>query len=164
MFESLRRALIEALEDEYKARATYRLILDQFGAVRPFVNIVESEERHIQALLPLFQKYHIPIPVDDWVERVTLPPTLLAACQAGVQAEIENAAMYKRLLDLTVGYPDVQRVFLNLQHASQANHLTAFQRCVERQTMSDASPIRDRRSGHQRGYNRGHHRGCRQGA
>lgn len=160
MFEQLKQALVEALEDEYKARATYRLILKQFGAVRPFLNIVESEERHIQALLPLFQKYGIPIPADDWAERVPVPPSLSAACQAGVQAEIENAAMYKRLLDLTTAYPDVQRVFLNLHHASQANHLPAFQRCVERQTPSHSHQGRGRHAGH----HRGHHRGCRQGA
>jgi len=133
MFESLKRALIEALEDEYKARATYRLILSKFGLIRPFVNIVESEERHIQALLPLFWKYGISVPDDDWEQRVTVPTSVQAACQQGVQAEIENAAMYERLLDATGDYPDVQRVFLNLQWASQSRHLPAFQRCAERE-------------------------------
>jgi len=132
MSEALTQALIEALEDEYKARATYRLILAEFGPVRPFVNIVESEERHIQALLPLFQRYGIPIPPDDWAQRVTVPASVREACQEGVQAEIENAAMYQRLLAATQDYPDVQRVFLNLQRASQMRHLVAFRRCVER--------------------------------
>lgn len=44
--------LNEALLDEYKARDTYRKVIDSFGAVRPFVNIVEAEQRHIEALLP----------------------------------------------------------------------------------------------------------------
>lgn len=57
MIEQLKQALMEALMDEYKARATYRLILARFGSIHPFVNIVESEERHIRALVPLFQKY-----------------------------------------------------------------------------------------------------------
>ena len=34
----LKSALIEALENEHKARATYRLILRKFGPVHPFVN------------------------------------------------------------------------------------------------------------------------------
>ncbi|MFB2937987.1 DUF2202 domain-containing protein [Aerosakkonemataceae cyanobacterium BLCC-F154] len=134
MSEQLKRALTEAIEDEYKARATYRLIINKFGAVRPFVNIIESEERHIRALIPLFWKYGIPVPEDDWAQRVEVPESVQEACQAGVQGEIENAAMYQRLLDLTQGYPDVQRVFLNLQRASQNNHLPAFQRCATRGT------------------------------
>lgn len=154
MSEPLKRALIEALEDEYKARATYRSILKKFGAIRPFVNIVESEERHIQALLPLFWKYGIPVPKDDWEQRIEVPSSVREACQAGVQAEIENAAMYQRLLDLTRDYPEVQRVFLNLQRASQSHHLPAFQRGVERET---APPIQGRG-----GYRR-QGRGCRQG-
>jgi hypothetical protein len=130
--ENLKQALVEALQDEYKARATYRLVLQKFGEIRPFVNIIEAEERHIQALLPLFEKYQIPIPVDDWENRVQAPDSVLSACQAGVQAEIENGEMYERLLALTSEFPDVQRVFLNLQKASQENHLQAFQRCVQR--------------------------------
>jgi hypothetical protein len=162
MPEQLKNALVEALEDEYKARATYRLILRKFGPVRPFVNIVESEERHIMVLVRLFEKYEIPVPEDDWEQRVEAPASVQEACHAGVQAEIENAEMYNRLLEATKAYPDVQRVFLNLQRASQDNHLRAFQRCVER---GGHHPYEERGSHHphQRrgGGHRGHGRGCR---
>lgn len=131
---ALERALIEALHDEYKARATYRLIIQKFGAIRPFVNILESEQRHIRALTALFEKYAIALPTDDWDTRVTVPDSVQEACQQGVEAEIENGAMYQRLLSVTQAYPDVQAVFLNLQRASQENHLRAFQRCAERHT------------------------------
>ena len=60
MTEMLRSVLVEAINDEYKARATYRLVISKFGEIRPFTNIVEAEGRHIQALLPLFDKYDIP--------------------------------------------------------------------------------------------------------
>jgi len=132
MQEALTAALIEALNDEFKARATYRLVIQKFGPIRPFINILASEERHIRALLPLFWKYNIPVPVDEWPQRVTAPESIAAACQAGVTGEIENAEMYRRLLAATSNYPDVQRVFLNLQRASQQNHLRAFQRCADR--------------------------------
>lgn len=132
MLEKLKEALVEALNDEYKARATYQLVMEKFGKIKPFINILQSEERHIQALLPLFEKYQIPIPVDNWKNRVTIPDSVVSACQAGVEAEIENGEMYQRLLAMTEGYPDVQRVFLNLQRASQENHLPAFQPCVQR--------------------------------
>lgn len=161
MSKQLRNALIEALEDEYKARATYRLILSQFGAVRPFVNIVESEERHIWALIPLFHKYGFPVPDDTWQERVTIPSSLQEACQDGIKAEIENAAMYQRLLSLTMDYPDVQTVFLNLQRASQTRHLPAFQRCAARGNAWFNQAERGHRG---RRHGRGYGRGCRQGA
>lgn len=134
MSETLTEVLTEAIEDEYKARATYRRVLEEFGDVRPFSNIIEAEQRHIDALLVLFTEYGLRVPEDNWPDRVETPATLLAACQAGVAAEIDNAAMYDRLLAASGDFPDVQSVLRNLQRASQKNHLPAFQRCVERET------------------------------
>jgi len=132
MSETLSTVLIEAINDEYKAQATYRHVINKFGEIRPFINIVEAESRHIEALLPLFDKYGITVPEDNWASNIEEPQTVLEACQIGVEAEIENAEMYDRLLKLTVDYPDVQHVLLQLQRASAENHLPAFQRCVER--------------------------------
>ena len=130
--ERLQRALDEALNDEYKARATYRAIIGRFGPVRPFVNIVEAEQHHTDALLPLNEKHGLPMPSDDWPKRITVPESVESACRLGIEAEIANADMYDRLLEQTRDYPDVQAVFRNLQRASQENHLPAFQRCAER--------------------------------
>lgn len=134
MPQPLIEILTEAIEDEYKARATYRRVLEKFGDVRPFSNIVEAEQRHIDTLLVLFTEYGLRVPEDNWPDRVETPATLLAACQAGVAAEIDNAAMYDRLLAASGDFPDVQSVLHNLQRASRENHLPAFQRCVERET------------------------------
>lgn len=133
MSKLLEAILIEALDDEYKARATYRLVLNKFGDIPPFSNIVESEGRHIEALSVLFHKYEIPIPTDTWQAKVEVPASILAACETGVEAEIENAAMYDRLLKQAEAYPNVQAVLRQLQRASQQNHLRAFQRCVVRE-------------------------------
>jgi hypothetical protein len=97
MLEKLEKALVEAINDEYKARATYRRVINKFGEIRPFVHIIESEERHIQALIPLFKKYRIAIPVDDWENNVEAPSSVTKACQIGVHSEIENRSMYERL-------------------------------------------------------------------
>lgn len=132
MLEKLSKALQEAINDEYKARATYRHVINKYGKIRPFVNIVEAEERHIQALIPLFYKYAVPVPEDHWEAKVEVPASVMEACRNGVQAEIENGEMYDRLLHLTEEYPDVYNIFLQLKKASQENHLPAFQRCVER--------------------------------
>ena len=126
----LQHILTEALEDEYKARAMYRKVIARFGPVRPFVNIVEAEEKHIAALIPLFKQNDIPIPEDNWDSQLQAPDTLLEACQAGVDAEIENMDMYERLLKANQD-ADVAFVLSNLQVASRDNHLPAFQRCLE---------------------------------
>jgi hypothetical protein len=152
MTDELGSALAEAINDEYKARAMYQLVISTFGEIRPFVNIVEAESRHIQALLPLFDKYDIPVPEDDWESRIAAPASVLEACQAGVQAEIDNAEMYERLLHSTRQYPDVQVVLRQLQRASRENHLPAFQRCVERGEGAKGSPGMGRQ--HRRGHGR----------
>ncbi|XQW83855.1 ferritin-like domain-containing protein [Thalassotalea piscium] len=132
MSENLSKVLNEAIDDEYKSRATYKAVIKKFGEIRPFINIVEAEGRHVNALLPLFIKYDIPIPKDNWDGRVNVPDTISEACHLGVVDEINNAEMYERLLNLTVQYPDVQEVLKRLQRASKENHLPAFQRCTEK--------------------------------
>lgn len=123
--------LLAALDDEYKARATYVQVLADFGEVRPFANIVEAEQRHIGALLRIFERYGLDVPPDPWPGQVPRFVSLSEACRAGVAAEIENAALYNRVLDGTTR-PDLLDTYRNLQRASQENHLPAFQRCAER--------------------------------
>lgn len=132
MSEVIREVLVEAINDEYKSRAMYRRVIEEFGEIRPFINIVEAEGRHIKALLPLFSKYAISVPEDDWNARIETPKSILEACEAAVVAEVENGEMYDRLLKLSEGYSDIQHVLQQLQRASIENHLPAFQRCVER--------------------------------
>jgi len=124
------RALEEALDDEYKAWTTYDQVIADFGEIRPFVNIREAEGRHIQALLGLFERHGLAVPRNDWAGRVERYPSVQAACEAGVAAEIANGAMYERLLAATQR-PDVLAVLRALQEASQQRHLPAFQRCVQ---------------------------------
>lgn len=120
-----------ALDDEYKARATYARVIEDFGPVRPFVNIVEAEGRHVAAILRLFHRYGLPVPEDPWPGAVPRYGSPAEACRAGVDAEIENGALYDRLLAGTTR-PDVLEVYRNLQRASQEHHLPAFRRCVGR--------------------------------
>ncbi len=124
-------ALCEALDDEYKARATYRAVIEAFGPVRPFVNIVEAEERHAQALLRLFERFGVAPPEDRHAGRVAAPESLAAACAQAIAAEVENAEMYARLLG-QVAHAAVRRVLANLMRASQSRHLPAFRRCLAR--------------------------------
>jgi hypothetical protein len=124
-------AMTEAIEDEYKARATYQKVIDKFGPVRPFINIVEAENRHVQALLSLFERFQIEPPLDGWPDRVSAPASEKQACRDALEGEQDNMEMYDRLLS-QVRHPAVREVLQNLQAASRDNHLPAFERCVRR--------------------------------
>lgn len=138
-------ALYEALDDEYRAWATYDQVIADFGDERPFTNIREAEGRHIEALCTLFERYELSIPTNPWPGKVTRYPTLQAACEAGVTAEIANGEMYERLLAATEK-AEIRTVLRHLQEASQQRHLVAFQRCAQG---SSNEPGR-RRFGHHR--------------
>ncbi|MGB7250036.1 MAG: hypothetical protein WBC73_13945, partial [Phormidesmis sp.] len=43
--ERTQQAMVEAINDEYRARALYGAVLEKFGEVRPFSNIVQAENR-----------------------------------------------------------------------------------------------------------------------
>ena len=123
------QALTDAINDEYKARAIYQKVIDTFGAVKPFANIIKAEETHIGELKPLFKKYGIEVPKDEWYKQVPGFATEREACATAVQAEIDNAKMYDGFLTF-VKEQDIVAVFKRLRSASQDNHLPAFQRCA----------------------------------
>jgi hypothetical protein len=120
-------ALNAAIQEEYLARDTYQAAVNQFGSVAPFANIVRSEQQHINALSRLFTRYGLAVPADGNTGTAAFA-NLTAACQAGVDAEIEDAALYDTLKP-QVDNADVLRVFANLQSASLNNHLPAFEAC-----------------------------------
>jgi hypothetical protein len=127
--ESEVAALQMALEDEYKAWSVYEQVIADFGAVRPFTSIQKAEENHIAALVTLFDRYGLEVPVNEWIGSMPSFDTLAEACEAGAQAEIDNAALYAQLFDM-VDNPDIIQVFTSLQQASQTKHLPAFERCA----------------------------------
>ncbi|MBK9306996.1 MAG: DUF2202 domain-containing protein [Nitrospira sp.] len=129
--EKNKAMVLEALNDEYKARAFYRLVIKTFGPVQPFVNIVEAEDTHARALEGLCARYGIPLPADDWDRALQPPASVLEACRAGVEGEIENIAMYDRFLE-DIDIPDIRTLFQRLQARSRDAHLPAFRRCVAR--------------------------------
>lgn len=116
--------LTYALQDEYLAHAEYVYILDEYGKVNPFSNIIKAEETHISQLLPLFEQYDIDVPKDDAKEYVASVNSLTEAYKAGEQAEINNIAMYNEFLKQNLP-DDVRTVFESLRNASE-NHLAAF--------------------------------------
>jgi hypothetical protein len=125
------QGLLDALDDEYKAWSTYGQVIRDFGEIRPFVNIIQAEQRHIDALLGLCTRYGIQAPPNRWPGKVARYAALQDACTQAVQGEIENAALYDRVLRSTARQ-DLLEVYRALQSASTDRHLPAFRRCAAR--------------------------------
>ena len=127
---SLEQMLIYAIEDERLARSEYEYIINELEAGSPFTNIIKAEETHIALLIPLFEAYGYTLPEDTSKEHLIPAESITAALETGVQAEIDNIAMYELFLELDLP-DDVRDVFIELRDGS-INHLAAFQRKLSR--------------------------------
>lgn len=126
-----RDALLTALDDEYRAEATYQAVIDRFGEVRPFINIIQAEQRHAQMVIAQMQRVGMKVPENHHLGNIDAPDSLLQACETGIEAEIENVALYDRILP-TIEDPSIRATLERLQAASRDRHLPAFERCVAR--------------------------------
>jgi len=131
---TVERMLRYAIEDEYLARAEYSLIISRYGSIKPFSNIVKSEETHIAWLREEYRARNIPVPLDRGAEYAVLPSSVEEALRVGVRAEVDNIAMYDRFLTeketLKHGNESLVSLFTRLRDASK-NHLQAFKKGLE---------------------------------
>jgi len=121
---SLKATLDILLMDEFKARAEYEAIVDEFGLVSPYTQLIQAETQHIQSLERIYDAFGFAIPADTGKDYVVLPTSLDASYQIGITAETNNIALYETYL-LTDLPTSIERVFANLQRASE-NHLATF--------------------------------------
>ncbi|MGB7595119.1 MAG: DUF2202 domain-containing protein [Erysipelotrichaceae bacterium] len=120
----LKAALTVLIEDEYKARAEYVALVEKFGEVTPFVNLIKAETSHINALANQFALYGLTVPADNGSKFAVVPATLAEAYAIGIQAETSNIALYENYLKQD--FPaNIEKVFTNLMNAS-VNHLATF--------------------------------------
>lgn len=131
---SVIEAMDLALADKRQAHRTYTEVLERFGDVRPFSNIVQAEARHIEALLRLYEEYGATVPDDQSIADPDIAVLdLKALCEKGVAAEVENVRLYdEQLIPAVSTYAAITTVFLNLRNASADRHLPAFRRCAQR--------------------------------
>lgn len=122
------QGLLLALNDEYHAWAVYDQVLADFGNINPFSNIRNSEATHIEMLKDLFETYQLEIPENAWIGNAPSFSSSAEACQAGVDAEIQNVSLYDQLYASTTR-EDITAVYEVLQRASNEQHLPAFERC-----------------------------------
>lgn len=127
---TLEEMLTYAIQDEYAAEAEYAKIIEIYGPVRPYTNIIKAETKHIAALVPLFEANGFAVPVNDAASHLVVPASLKESYAVGVQAEILNIDMYNRFLAEELPDP-VRTTFESLKTASES-HLAAFSRKAER--------------------------------
>ena len=147
-------ALKMALDDEYRAEATYAAVLERFGDIRPFINVIEAERRHAARVKREMDRLGIAYSDQNpYLGTISAPESVLAACQQGVTAEQENIALYDRILP---GIEDtsVLQTLRDLQAASRDRHLPAFQRCVARGGMPGGGQGGGMGGGHGRNQDR----------
>jgi len=125
---TLEKMLVYAIQDEYLAHAEYDYILNTYGNQKPFNNIKSAEEKHIESLSLLFRNYKIALPQDTAIDYIPHPESLEESLKAGVQAEIENIAMYEYFIKQQLP-DDVRMVFVQLNDGSKG-HLNAFERSL----------------------------------
>ena len=123
-----KEALQEAILEEYGALNLYNSVIEQFGELTPFPEIARSEQQHVNALVRQAEKYGVEVPANPGLTAAPTFATLSDACQAGVEAEIADAALYDELKPVTT-HTDLLRVYDNLQSASLNNHLVEFETC-----------------------------------
>jgi hypothetical protein len=119
-----------AIQDEYHAEQIYEGVLDDFGELFPFANVVNAEARHSQSIARVYMNHELAVPASAWspdnVARFTSVPE---ACAAAVVEEEKNIAMYDELLKEELPL-DVRTVFSSNRDASLSSHLPAFRRCA----------------------------------
>lgn len=123
-------ALQAGIQDEYHARETYQAVIAQLGAVRPFTNIVNAEQTHINALAFMFERYGLEVPEGATAQVTAQFGTVQEACAAAAAAEIANFELYDEWLATVQDYPDIVQVFQALRDASEFQHLPAFEYCA----------------------------------
>lgn len=119
-----------ALEDERLAQAEYAAIMEAFDVTRPFSNIEKAEITHEAAVIGLYEARDLQVPDFDASAYTVLPDTLEEIYQIGIEAEINNIAMYEKFLEQDLD-DDIRLVFEALRDGS-IKHLQAFENAASR--------------------------------
>lgn len=120
-------ALTAVYRAETAALATYRNVVTKLGSIRPFVNVIDSEQQHVATVKGLMTAHGVSIP--PAAPGAAVPSTRTLACALGVRTEQGVIALYDQYLPQIKSYPDLVLAFGNLRAASANSHLPAFQHC-----------------------------------
>ncbi len=141
--ENVQTMLLNALQEERLAAATYQAVIDKFGEVKPFTNILKAEEQHIAAVENLLRVNNINVPENTVTAEA--PKTLEEAYAKAIEVEKEDIALYKRMLP-NISNTMIKTVFTRLSNASE-RHLKAFEAYSNGETPETGYRARNGRNG-----------------
>ena len=128
--EAVLSALDSALRSKFKTCALYRMVLQAFGPVKPFKDLLKIEEKYRLVLTGLARRYDRPSPADEWEGQVAIPVSFVEACEEAIQQERENDRLYTSLLD-QIADPAQRRVLMRMRNVSQISQLPSFKEYLE---------------------------------
>lgn len=158
--ETVRAAIVEALQDEYQGESIYARVLGDHGEIRPFSRVVHAEQRHAGLLEDLLTARGLGVPESRWAQGdVPSYASVKDACVAAVDFEVRNVALYDRLLTIGPLPEDIRHTFEHNRTASLEHHKPAFERCAGRGGTPGGGTAVGREGRGGRHHGRGH-RGC----
>ena len=145
---ALAKGLAFTREEERMARDLYQALADHYDGALPFSRIVNSEQRHFDAVGTMLKRYSVTDPAagkqagsyadptiqklyDGWLAEGKT--SLAAAYGVGVELEKRDIADLEKAIAATSA-ADVKQLYTNLQRASE-HHLAAFEAAVDGRTM-----------------------------
>ena len=128
--EFVLNALDSALRSKFKTCALYRMVLQAFGPVQPFKDLLKIEEKYRLVLTGLARRYDRTLPVDEWEGQIAIPVSFVEACEEAIQLERENDRLYTALLD-RMEEPALSRVITRMRNVSQISHQPSFKEYLE---------------------------------
>ena len=145
---ALAKGLAFTREEEKMARDLYQALADHYDGALPFSMIVNSEQRHFDAVGTMLERYSVTDPAagkqagsyadptiqklyDGWLAEGKT--SLAAAYGVGVELEKRDIADLEKAIAATSA-ADVKQLYTNLQRASE-HHLAAFEAAVDGRTM-----------------------------
>jgi hypothetical protein len=128
--DSMLETLDAATTSKYKTCALYRMVLQAFGPVQPFKDLLKLEEKYQMVLTGLARRYNYPLPADEWEGQVEIPVSFVEACEEAIQLELENDGLYISLMQDGLD-PALQRVLLRMRNVSLSSHQPSFREYLE---------------------------------
>lgn len=123
-------ALRTAIDNEYRARASYLAVIKRFGPVKPFNMIIRTQEQNVSILKALFDKYGIEVPADQY-GNIAIEGSIEKNCQLNADTNRLYSKVYQdELLPAVQNYEDIKTVLHRLIQSRENNFLPAFQQCV----------------------------------
>lgn len=120
--------LTDALTSEREAIALYTAIIDEYGSVQPFTNLLEAALNHERAIERLFDYYGLLVPPETTVT-AEAPDTLELALNGALTLERAQEDLYANFLSLTDD-SHTEAVVTQILKSSTV-HIESVQSCLD---------------------------------